>query len=91
MCMDHIYLTRGDIAAELQISRKQVGRLMQQMRRLPVGARQYRVSRADFDLWKVRKTIEDALTGPETITTSKRGRERPAHLVFRKVRALPPA
>ena len=45
------YLTRRDIAERLQISEKQAGRLMQQMRCLPVGKRSLRVSESNFRMW----------------------------------------
>ena len=46
-----MYLTRHDIAERLQISEKQAGRLMQQMRCLPVGKRSLRVSESNFKMW----------------------------------------
>jgi hypothetical protein len=49
------WLTRSDIAAELKISAKQAGRLMEDMPCLLIGTTHRRVSRVDFDAWVERK------------------------------------
>lgn len=59
------YLTRRDIADRLQISEKQAGRLMQQMRCLPVGKRSLRVSEANFKAWVYSSEREKRAAGPK--------------------------
>jgi hypothetical protein len=53
--LDPDYLTRSDIARILKISTKQAGRLMDRMPTLRVGRTHRRVSRADFDEWRIRE------------------------------------
>src|SRR5690349_17730641 len=49
------YLTRSDIARILRVSAKQAGRLMKRMPILCVGRTHRRVSRADFDAWRLNE------------------------------------
>lgn len=65
------YLTRRDIADRLQISEKQAGRLMRDMRCLPVGKRSLRVSESNFRMWIYSHEREKAAK------TAKK-REKPA-------------
>ena len=58
------YLTRSDIARILKISPRQAGRLMEQMPCVPIGPRQRRVARPDFEEWIERKKF-DALCEAE--------------------------
>ena len=65
------YLTRRDIAERLQVSEKQAGRLMRDMRCLPVGKRSLRVSESNFRAWIYSHEREKAAK------TAKK-REKPA-------------
>ena len=53
------YLTRTDVARILNISSKQAGRLMEQMRCVLIGKNQRRVSRPDFELWIEHRKFEE--------------------------------
>ena len=70
-----MYLTRRDIAERLQISEKQAGRLMQQMRYLPVGKRSLRVSEVNFKAWVYAHERE--MTAKTPATRSRRSTPRP--------------
>ncbi len=63
-----MYLTVNEIAAELQVSVRTAYEYARQMTRL-VGGRTVRVSRASFEAWKRKHTLEPCET-----SSSERGR-----------------
>ena len=71
--LDHQYLTRSDIAQILKISPRQAGRLMEEMPCIPIGLRQWRVSRPDFEAWIERKKMEDSWAESEKLQRSSKG------------------